>query len=597
MKKICFVAFIVMMLRFGAFSQTVTFSHPGGFYENSFNLELTCDGTYQIRYTTNGATPTSRSPLYTKPLILNKSLYSKSKIYTIVDCIPSKFYKAKNVDRCIIIRAAAFDDDGKCVGEVETNSYFIRSLGCDFHGMPVFSIAADSLDLFDYDNGIFVPGKHYDKSDKRHTGNYYERGRGWEREINLEFYETDNSGVNQRCGLRTHGNASRWFQQKGMKLYARKEYGKKRFNHEFFPDSPYNSFKHLTLHPFRCSVWLETGAQEYISHQLVAGLDIDASAVRQVTVFLNGEYWGIYTLEETPDEHFLENHYSIDFQKANIIKYFELQDYGDRSDWLELFDWISQSDLSLPADSAIAYNRFDVPNLIDYMLLEIFSANLDWPQNNVRLWQYEAGKPFRLIFFDADGCFIRYTHNAMYHAMHSGRNSIVLNHFLQNKHFKRAFYNRYLELKSSKLSYDSMKNAVEKYRAIVIDEVPKQSKRFGFPKDMKTWERDMDSINNFIARRHTTFEEEFYTIFPVGETDITYLTCYPNPQSKTIDVCLNSLSEDMVNVSIYKCFGGKMQNEYRYVYEGSNVIRMSLDLPAGVYVVKVNNLTQRIIIQ
>ena len=320
MKKICFAALLVIMLQLWLFAQTptVTFSQSGGFYENSFNLELTCDGAYQIRYTTNGATPTIESPLYTQPLVLDRHLYSKSDIYTIVTCIPSRFYAAEIADRCIIIRAAAFDNKGRCVSDVETNSYFIRSLGCDFHGMPVMSLAADSLALFDNETGIFVPGVHYDDADSRHTGNYYQRGRQWEREINLEFYELDNTGVNQRCGVRTHGNASRWFQQKGMKLYARKEYGKKNFKHRFFEALPYKKFKHLTLHPFQCSVWLHSGAQEFITQNIAANLNVDALAVRQITVFLNGEYWGIYTLEETPDERYLETRYHVDLDKVNI---------------------------------------------------------------------------------------------------------------------------------------------------------------------------------------------------------------------------------------------------------------------------------------
>ena len=597
MKKICFLAFVVMMLRFGLHAQTVTFSHSGGFYEDSFRLELTCDKAYHIRYTTNGNTPTAESALYANPLVLDSTLYSKSNIYTIVNCIPSRFRIFDDVERCIIIRAAAFDKNEHCVSEVETNTYFIKSLGCDFHGLPVFSIAADSLDLFAYETGIFVPGKTYVEDKPRKSGNYYQRGRHWEREINMEFYEPDNTGINQRCGLRTHGNASRWFQQKGMKLYARKEYGKKRFVHEFFKDSPNERFKHLTLHPFSCSVWVQTGGQEYISHQIVKNLNIDAVPVREVSVFINGEYWGIYTLEETPDEHFLENHYDADLHKVNVVKYFELNDYGDISDWQKLFEWFKTADLSKPADSAYAYSRIDVPSLIDYMIFEIFSANLDWPQNNVRLWQPEIGKPFRFIFFDADGCFIDYNYKAFLNATNSGRNSVILNHFLQNKYFKKDFYNRYLELKSTHLSQKEMYAAVAKYSQIVKKEIPRQSKRFSFPKNVKNWKKDMGKINDFIANRYETFEEEFYETFPVEEKDIAYLTCYPNPDKNQITIYLKSMTENMVSIGIYDSFGNKLKNEYHFANEGMNVFKINVDLPTGVYQIKLNNLTQRIIIK
>ena len=598
MKKICFAALLVMMLPLWLFAQTptVTFSQSGGFYENSFNLELTCDGAYQIRYTTNGATPTVESPLYKQPLVLDQRLYSKSDIYTIVTCIPSRFYAAESADRCIIIRAAAFDDKGHCVSDVETNSYFIRSLGCDFHGMPVMSLAADSLALFDYETGIFVPGVHYDDADSRHTGNYYQRGRQWEREINLEFYELDNTGVNQRCGVRTHGNASRWFQQKGMKLYARKEYGKKNFKHKFFEALPYKKFKHLTLHPFQCSVWLHSGAQEFITQNIAANLNVDALAVRQITVFLNGEYWGIYTLEETPDERYLETRYHVDLDKVNIIKYFEVEEYGDISDWYTLLERIKHSDLRLPADSTVAFSRIDVPELIDYFLLELFTANLDWPDNNVRIWQDETGHPFRFIFFDADGCLTRWDYKVLNHATNSGMNSVVLNHFMQNRYFKRAFYNRYLELKSTYFSQDSMRQELERFRSIVKDEVPKHSKRFGFPKSVKVWERDLDSVSDFIAYRHDAFEEEFYEHYSIKESDIDYFTCFPNPNNKIINVIINSKADNMTKINIYNSWGRTIFSEKFFVDEGSNSIIINIDLTPGVYFIETQNLRQRIII-
>jgi len=235
----------------------VFFSANGGFYEDSFTLELF--STYpqgRIFYTTNGDKPTMQSQQYTEPLVLDSSLYSKSDIYTIVNTIPSIFYLPDSIQHAIVIRATVFDENDSCISPVTTQSYFIRALGCDFHGLPVLSIAADSLALFDYDTGIFVPGASYDPADSTNTGNYTLRGREWERIINVEFYEPDNQGINQECGLRTHGGASRWFQQKGMKLYAREEYGKKRFSHRFFESTPVSKFKHFKLHPFRCSNWL-----------------------------------------------------------------------------------------------------------------------------------------------------------------------------------------------------------------------------------------------------------------------------------------------------------------------------------------------------
>lgn len=597
MRKICFVTFFVLMLKFYLNSQTLTFSHSGGFYNNSFNLELTCDGAYHIRYTTNGGTPTASSTLYEEPLFLDESLYSKSNIYTIVNCIPYTYYTVDDVERCIVIRAAVFDDNDSCVSEIKTNSYFINTLGIDLHNLPVISIAADSLALFDYNTGIFVPGASYDSSDSLQTGNYCMRGREWERLINLEFYETDNTGINQQCGMRTHGNKSRRLQQKGLKLYAREEYGKKRFKHDFFDDTDLNDVKHLCLRPFRCSNWLQTGAQDYIANRVAANLDIDAMSVREAVLFINGEYWGIYTLEESPDERYLEDHYNVDLEQVNLVKYWEVPTYGDPSDWYQFYDWIRTADLTLPEDSLVAFSRIDMHSFIDYMIFQIYSANLDWPQNNVRIWQPSTGEPFRLIFFDGDGCFSRWYYNAMNNATHQGGNSIVFNHFLENATFRHMFYNRYLELKDTHLSYDAIKQYIDYYRDNIEGEVEKQSQRFGFPYSYAKWEHDIDTNYVFASRRPEQFEQELLGFLSIDDVALEYFSCYPNPSNGRFMLNVGSRSETGVQLNIFNSMGQKVYSQKHDLTEGDNAICLNLDLPPCMYILEIGNKKQKIIIQ
>ena len=83
---------------------------------------------------------------------------SKENIFTIPICTNDLFYLPDSVQHCIVIRAAVFDGNDSCVSRTYTNSYFIKALGCDTHGLPVVSICADSLDLFGFEQGILVPG-------------------------------------------------------------------------------------------------------------------------------------------------------------------------------------------------------------------------------------------------------------------------------------------------------------------------------------------------------------------------------------------------------------------------------------------------------
>lgn len=560
-------------------------------------MTLHCGQGNHIRYTTNGNTPTASSKLYTGPLSLDEGLYSTSDIYTIVNCPSSFFYLPNHIQKAIVIRAAVFNENDNCISPIVTNSYFIRSLGCDFHGLPVISIAADSLSLFDYETGIFIPGIHYDPADSTHTGNYCQRGREWERLINMEFYEPDNSGVNQPCGLRTHGGASRWYQQKGLRFYAREDYGKKRFKHRFFESTPITSFKRLDLHPFRCSNWLQTGGQEYLSQTVAANLDFETLAVRQTVVFINGEYWGIYTLEESPDERYLEDHYNVDLEKLNIIKYWCLNQHGDSTDWWNFFTWISNADLSLPNDSAYAYSRIDVTSFIDYLLFETYSANLDWPQNNVLLWQPETGTAFRWIFYDGDGCFTRPHFNAIENALHQGGNSVVFKHFLENTHFRNSFRERYLKLLETCFSYTYLKSILDQYQHLVEGEIAFQSERFHFPVNLDKWYDGLEWVDIFISSRHNYFKNEILQYISVDEPLITSFCCSPNPSSGSFFIRFQSETNYVTPFEMFDLMGRKVFSKNLYLLEGENGIPINVNLPSGLYFIKLDNITTRVVIQ
>ena len=138
-----FILLCVLLASVKGFAQndTVLFSAHGGFYEEVFSLELHhVLPQNHIRYTINGNRPTAQSPLYEEALVLDEQLYSKSDIYTIINCPEQDFFLPDSVQHCIIIRAAVFNGNDSCVSRVMTNSYFIRALGCNTHGLPAVSV-------------------------------------------------------------------------------------------------------------------------------------------------------------------------------------------------------------------------------------------------------------------------------------------------------------------------------------------------------------------------------------------------------------------------------------------------------------------------
>lgn len=603
MKRICLLAFIVTMLWFGLDAQTVTFSQSGGFYENSFNLTLTCDEAYHIRYTINGNTPTASSPLYTNPLVLNENLYSNSNIYTIQISPDDLVFIPDSVSHCIVIRAAVFDSDDTRVGDVITNSYFINEIGCGTSDMAVVSICADSLDLFDFNTGIFVPGVNWDSSNPDLSGNYYQKGLEWERCVNVEFYEPDdNSGINQICGLRTHGNRARRYPSKGMKLYARADYGKKRFKHAFFGEDYIDDFKHLVLKPF-ASFWPYSGAQDYVCNKLAIQVGLPSSDCRPVIVYLNGEYWGLYFIQEKIDERFLEDHFGINHDECNIISNWKGEtDHGNNTSFKQMMNWFKDADPTNSSEYQQACSLIDVDNFIDYYVFETFVGNWDWPGNNMRCWQI-PNERWRWIFFDGDATIIAHDFDVFENAavytppstwINYPEAKLIFGKLLKNNQFLTAFKDRAYELCDGPFLYANTYSIFNGIIETMRPKINEQTHRFGYPEDMEFWDSGNAAINQFLENRvenYLTLIEESPLLDNIDEfmSDTDKFTCHPNPTNGKIFIYLydNQLSTN--NIKIYSILGN-------LVYDEPATPFIDLDLPAGIYLLRIGNSTKRIII-
>lgn len=587
-------------------AQEVTFSTQGGFYDEPFTLTLSCSLQDKvIRYTTNGTTPTATSPVYREPLPLNESLYSHSDIFTVQNSPDPDWVCPQTVKKCIVIRAAAFDDLGNRIGTVTTQSYFFTSLGCDTHGLPVMSLCADSLDLFDYETGIFVPGIHFNPSDPDHTGNYFQTGRDWERQINIEYYETDNQGINQQGGLRTQGYSTRRFPQKGLKIYARESYGAKRFQHKFFPNLELTSFKRLKLKPFQGG-WETMGCQDYLCSLLAHSIALDCLASRPIVLYLNGEYWGIYYLQEKPDEYFFEDHFDTDDQHLNIIDTWGGHcEVGDNADYLDLFHWIEESDLSDEGQYRQAATRIDIDNFIDYEIFEIFTANLDWPNNNMRCWQQNGG-PWRWLFFDGDACIFRphaqfdafdnatYTGESTYPS--SRKATLVFRKLMQNETFKVRFCARFNQLLSTHFNYDNTKPLFDQTFSLITDEIDNQSQRFCNPPSHEAWENQVRKIDLFLSQRCDDMNRALREHFLTEDTGLTLCNLYPNPAQGQINIKVEAANTTVAHLQIFDMWGREVTRSLHFLRTGLNEITLPIDLSSGVYVLRLGNASRKIIV-
>ena len=607
---------VLFTFRFELFSQTeVLFSHYGGFYDEPFVLSLGCtDWNCQVHYTTNGNSPTASSALYETPLFLDERLYSSSDIYTLPVSPLFEPFQPESVKHAIVIRAAAFDGEGKCVSDVVTQTYLIRSMGCDHHGLAVVSVCCDSLSLFDYNTGILVPGVYYDPEEPETTGNYFQRGMKWERLANVEFYELDNTGINQQCGLRAHGNRARKAPAKGLKIYAREEYGKKRFKHRFFDTTPIKSFKHLILKPFS-TLWPRSGVQDYVANRMALQMGLEAPNSRPVVVYLNGEYWGIYFLQEKLDDHYLEDHFGIEPEQCNIICGNGINGFtgewdvevesGEGSSFDQMMDWLEDADLSDSTNYSYISNLVNIDNFIDYQILETFIANTDWPANNFRCWQSGDSK-WRFAFFDGDATMLEndyevlgnatYVRNDRWHT--GGKSTLLFRRLLENNDFKFRFNNRVNELCNSVLQNSSTTTILD---GIVRDmrlEVPNQVARFGYPDNMDYWNWACSLSRDFLVNRVADYQVfcENYESLKIHDyqSNTDEFVLYPNPTEDVVHIMMLDGRSRETSFLLCDLMGRVIMGGKSYLSACQEIV-LGSELRSGVYVVKIGQYAHKFV--
>ncbi|MDG5766886.1 CotH kinase family protein [Balneolales bacterium ANBcel1] len=429
---------------FGGLTPAPEFSNPPGFYNTEFLLMLESQHPHdRIHYTTDGSRPTVDSPVYREPIRIDHRSGEKDR-FTGIQTSPHPSWSppATPVFKGQVIRAIAVRE-GYRESEVVTGTWFVDPMGRDRYSFPVISIATDSVHLFSDETGILVPGNRFDP-DFIYSGNYYERGREWEREAHLEFYDTakplfsdgiprnsehqaasagqpmsdrnqshykpddnhsgiippiyeEQDGFRQNIGLRIHGGGTRRYPQKSLRIYARSDYDwYPEINYPAIPGNqredrtaPLDTYKRLILRSSGDD-WHHTMFKDAMIQSLYSDRKVDQQSFRPSVVFINGEYWGIHNIRERYDDWYIETNYGIPRDKVAILVRNADVNTGEPSDnrhYVQMRDFAVMEDLAIEENYAYMKTQMDIDNFLKYVTLNVYAANADWPHNNIRFWR------------------------------------------------------------------------------------------------------------------------------------------------------------------------------------------------------------------
>ena len=410
----------------------VGFSLESGFYDKDQEVTLYCNAAdAKIYYTLDGSTPTRQSTLYEGPVTIKNRTSEPNVLSAQTGIAPgNNFVPNFKVDKGTVIRAIAVLPDGTETSVFHA-TYFVGIDRAKYLDVPVVSLITDFDNLFDYETGIYTLGKTYDDfvSDPANAaleswqmqGNYTNRGREWERPVSVELITANETpGFKQNMGMRIMGASTRNQAQKSIRIYAREDYGKKNLKYELIPGNMKSDGTDI-LRKYKSFV-LRIGGNDadfgrlrdpYLQN-LVQGANFDTQQHTPCVVFINGEYWGMYTITEDYSDNYFENNYGIDNNNIVLIKKGEVED-GEETDielYYDLFNFMTCNDMSDAANYAKACELLDMDSFIDYCAFNLYIFNKDsmFDNNNWRMWrvrtadgatQWSDGK-WRMAVYDTD---------------------------------------------------------------------------------------------------------------------------------------------------------------------------------------------------
>jgi hypothetical protein len=395
-----------------------TFSVDRGFYSSPFEVEVstpTPDAT--IVYTTNGSAPAvdgnlnvTNGTLYTAPIQITGTTNLRSAAFKL-GFVPTNVDTQTYIFTSDVIqqthqsalndgfpstwgsRAADYGLDPDVIGPNDLfGGIYAAVIEDSLKAIPTISLTLDNADFFG-PAGIYT--------------NITGSGIAWERPTSAELIFPDGSaGFQIDAGLRIHGAASRVLSKKNsLRLLFKDEYGDSKLEYPLFGDGV-AEFDTIVLRPHFNDGWGWDGAggdplfiRDQWFRDTQAAMGHASSRGNVVHLYINGLYWGLYNPSERTDDSFAAEHFGGDKDEYDVVNHDGLHSgtLDSYNTMLSLAQAVNtatgiaaknaayqrlQGNFASGADDPANEAYLDVVNYIDYMLLNHYGGNNDWPDRN-----------------------------------------------------------------------------------------------------------------------------------------------------------------------------------------------------------------------
>lgn len=556
------------------------FSVNSGFFDAPFTLAITHpDPEATIIYTLDGSEPDETNLLgntytyknqypefplnpvgpllsnsytslvYTAPIAISDRTPELNKISAISTTYSFNPYYIPYfpISKGTVVRAKAVKPGNS--GTIRTANYFVSGNGFRMTDLPVIALTMREDKMFGYYNGIYVAGKDFDiwrslfpneLSDGSAGANYNRSGNAWEIKANINYFVEQNEVINQDIGVRIHGGQSRITPNKSLRIYAKSEYGSNALNYPFFAGVGYDSFKRLILRNSGGDTY-RTMLRDGFAQRLTRHMMFQTQAYQPSVIYLNGEYWGIFNIQERYDDKYFKRVFDIDEDKLDYLEADGfIVEYGDNSHYMGMLEYIANNSMQDDANYNHAATLMDMDNYIDFYLTNIFIGNTDWPHNNIEFWRkrtaaYEPNAPYgldgrwRWVLKDTDFGFggsdlpFAVHHNTLaYVCAQQGYNNaewpnFLFRNLLRNEGFRNQFISRFADMLNTTFIPERVNSILYQMKDAIAGEIGTHIARWNHIGSVDIWNLNINTIAQFANERPEIQRDHIREKFGISE--------------------------------------------------------------------------------
>ena len=420
----------------------------------SVKLELTADG--EMHYTTDGSVPTLDDPLYDGPLTIGATT---------------------------VVRAVSFEEG--CLPSEPLNLSFIIN---ENHTLPVVSVMGDPTEL------MGRRGVYYDVERERETAGA------------VEFFE-DEGSFSIECGIKLHGMTSkRASGKKSLKLCFRPRYDGE-LNYDLFGNGV-TEFASILLRS-DIETNLPTLMRDNLMHQAAIDCFPEMPSLdhRYAVLYINGQYWGLYSIREAHSAVHYANHYGYDADSVTVWK--GLWDRG--SETAKVCNFALYHDLRDDENYDYVAAHLNIDSIIGWCVIEAWCSNFDSSPGNTRYYYSAEDDMMRYGLSDLDLGMFDYP--AFEVPLNGASENGVTQTYAYNVVPRRLMYNRRFQLEMAaqlsaalhgSMSDESMLALIDRYHDELEPEMGRSMLRWFKVKDAESgiflWERNVEDLRTYVRQ-------------------------------------------------------------------------------------------------